>query len=195
MNDKTTWSIFITIISILLMIVLIISLPQTKREITSYVSIVGTISSIAGLIFAYMQILSLKQTSVEIEKAVSQSSKRLNTLLSVSDLGKSKKIIEEIQLMLQNDKISAALVRLKDLKELLIQAKNNDNLILNNQEVDYRSMIKETGINIQTLHDHVFNVKKDFNKIHIISDLEETKTNIIEIESYIKNKSYAYSKN
>ncbi len=186
MKYYKTISIFLFIIGILGASIVILVLPKESRTILNYISVIGTFASVFGLIIAYLQILSLKNTSESIETAVDSSIYRLNTLLSVSELAKSKKLIEEIQIMLQHDSYEAALIRLKDLKELLIQTKFNIDLQKPTNTREYKNIIVNTGIDINTISDFIFKVKDKISKIDIINNLEVTRTKIIEFENELK---------
>lgn len=165
---------------------IIASIPDDKISIVDYVSVIGTFASIAGLIVAYLQILSIKDTSISIQNAVKVSTNRINTVLSVSEVAKSKKITEEIQMLIQHDNIEGALIRMKDLKELLIQNKYNSNLE-NTSGNEYNSIIINTGIDIKTLNDYVLEIKTKINRGLIVQNLEKTRAKLIEFENELKN--------
>lgn len=186
MKYYKTISIFLLIIGVLGAIIVLLVIPKESQTILNYTSVIGTFASVFGLLIAYLQILALKNTSKSIESAVDNSIYRLNTLLSVSELAKSKKLIEEIQIMLQHDSFEAALIRLKDLKELLIQTKYNVDLQKLTNAKEYKYIIINTGIDINTISDFIFKVKDKISKIEIINNLEVTRTKIIEFENELK---------
>lgn len=179
-------SILLLFIGVLGAIIVLLLLPEKSKILLNYISVIGTFASVFGLLIAYLQILSLKSTSKSIGKAVQSSTHRINTIFSIADLAKSKKIIEEVQLMLQNDIYHAGVLRLKDLKELLIQAKYNEDLQKLTQLQEYKSIIIDTGIDITTLNNYILKVKSTINKSKIISNLEQTRTKIIEFENELK---------
>jgi hypothetical protein len=179
-------SILFFIIGLLGVVIVLLILPKESRILLNYLSVIGTFASVFGLLIAYFQILSLKNTSKSIELAVNNSTHRLNTVLSVSELAKSKKLIEEIQIMLEHDSYGASLIRLKDLKELLIQNKFNVDLQKPTNTKEYRTIIINTGIDINVVGDYVYKVKDKINKVEIIRNLEVTRTKIIEFENELK---------
>lgn len=179
-------SILFLIIGILGVVIVLLIIPKESRILLNYISVIGTFASVFGLLIAYFQILSLKSTSKSIELAVENSTHRLNTLLSVSELAKSKKLIEEIQIMLEHDSYGASLIRLKDLKELLIQNKFNVDLQKPTNTKEYKTIIINTGIDINVVGDYVYKVKDKINKVEIIRNLEITRTKIIEFENELK---------
>jgi len=187
MKYYKTISILLLIIGALGALIVLLLIPPEQRDLLDYITVIGTFASVFGLIIAYLQILSLKDTSKTIQDAVKNSNHRLNTLLSVSELAKSKKLIEEIQIMIQHDNYGGALIRMKDLKELLIQNKYNSDLQATTKGKEYRKIILDTGIDINTLNDFVLKVKEKINKVEIIRNLETTRTKIIEFENELKN--------
>lgn len=186
MNKYKITSIFLLILGILGTLIVLSKIPENERNLITYISVIGTFASVFGLLIAYLQIIALKNTSKSIQTAVSDSTHRLNTLLSVSDLAKSKKLIEEIQLMLQHDNFSGSLIRLKDLKETLIQTKYNVDLRKLTSSKEYKTIIINTGIDINTVSDYNLEIKDKINKGLIIDNLENTRTKIIEFENELK---------
>lgn len=189
MNYK--WiSVLLFIIGALGAVIVLLLLSESEKTLLNIISVIGTFASVFGVLIAYLQILSLKSTSESIGKAVSSSTHRLNTLLSVSDLAKSNKLIEEIQLLLQSDKYTASLIRFKDLKEVLIQANYNKDLREFTTTADYKSIIVDTSIDINTLNDYILEVKTKINIAKIIANLENTRTKVIEFENELKYNSH-----
>jgi len=178
------WSLVLGLIGTALVLLFI---PSEKRDLMTYVGVIGTFASVFGVIFALFQILSIKKTTSAIQAEVNKSAHRYNTLFSVSDLGKSKKVIEEIQLYIQNDNYHGSILRLKDLKETLIQNRFNADLKKWTETKEYKNLLVNIGINLNTLNDYFLGLKDaTLNKALIINDLENIRTKIIEFENELK---------
>lgn len=150
-----TEAILTFIIGTLIIAVLFVKLPDIQRTIANGFTLFGTYFSLYGLLIAYLQIKSIKETSKETQKAVNESTIRINQVLSISELSKSNKIIQEIQTSLQNDKLELALIRMKDLKSILIQIKYNEDLLEYTNAQLYNQNITELGGDINNLHDQI----------------------------------------
>ncbi|HWZ22024.1 MAG TPA: hypothetical protein VNW06_05185 [Cytophagaceae bacterium] len=184
-------SIIIFIIGILFITVIFYQLPKNDKTTLVYISLFGSFLSLFGLILAYYQILSLKQLSIKTEKAVTISNQRLQKVLSISELSKSKKLVEEIQHFLHSDNFSGALIRLTDLKETLIQTKYNESLEKFTLLKAYKTILTNTAIDINSINSSI--IKKSCDKIDkalIINNLEITKSKLIEFENELKFKDH-----
>lgn len=159
-------------------------------EITkiNYISIFGTFTSIYGLIVAYLQILSVKKTSELMKNEVEKANKNTIKIISISDLSKAIKLVQEIQQYLLSDKTESAVIRLKDLKSILINLKYNDQLKFFTDKKDYKDSLGNISINITNLNNELLKIKSEISKSKIISDLEKVESQLGEFEGHLKFK-------
>jgi len=179
---------------IILVIVLLISgfvffyvLTAIERTILNFLSLFGTFLSLYGLYLAYVQILDIKRINEGINIAVTDSLNRINQVLSVSELSKANKIIQEIQTSNLNDKYELSLLRMKDLKYILIQIKSNVELNIYTATDVYNKNITDLTIDIHNLNYLVLGKKKNgVNSTKLNSNLEELSTILTEFENKLK---------
>ena len=107
-------------------IVFIVVIEPKDQNIINGITVFGTYLSLFGIIISYLQIKSFKVINEETKVAIKESLQRLNQLVVVADLSKAVKIIEEIQQFIQQHNYPVVLIRMKDLKSILIQAAHND---------------------------------------------------------------------
>lgn len=135
---------------------------------------------------AYEQILSLKKSSEETKLAVIESLNRIDQILSVSELSKANKIIQEIQTSNSNSKHEISLLRMRDLKNILIQIKYNKDLNDYTETGLYNQNITDLSIDINNLNDLIIGKKKGINSSKLNSNLEDLATTLSEFENKLK---------
>ena len=99
---------------------------QKDQNMINGITVLGTYLSLLGIVISYFQIKSVKDINEKTKTAIEISLQRLNQLVVVADLSKAIKIIEEIQQFIQQKNYAIVLIRMKDLKSILIQAKHNE---------------------------------------------------------------------
>ena len=122
-------TILFFIIGLLVIIILYYNLNETQKNTVNFISIFGTFLSFFGIVFAFLQLENLKEINNNTNIEVKKSLNRVNDILSISELSKGVKIIQEIQTSIHNEKYELSLIRMKDLKYILIQTKHNPKLI------------------------------------------------------------------
>lgn len=177
--------VFFTIGTILI-VILFNLITEKERTIVNFFTLFGTFASIFGLWIAYIQIISLKKTNEQTKIAVENSLNKINQMLSVSELSKAIKLIQEIQTSNNNGKHEVSLIRMKDLKAILIQIRFNLDLNIYTETNSYNQNITDISININNMNDLLTGKKKGLNFSRLNSNLEELSTTISEFENKLK---------
>ena len=160
LTDSQKKTIIYFIIGTILIAFLFSYLAKNDRTIVNFFTLFGTFTSIFGLWIAYIQIISLKITNEKTKLAVENSLNKINQMLSVSELSKAIKIIQEIQTSNINGKHEVSLIRMKDLKSILIQIKYNSELNIYTETGVYNQNITDISIDINNLNDLLIGKKK-----------------------------------
>lgn len=175
------------IVGVILIGFVFFTLKDTEQTVVNFFTLFGTFLSLFGLGVAYIQILDIKNINEGIQLAVSDSLKRINQVLSVSELSKANKIIQEIQTSNLNQKYEISLLRMKDLKHILIQIKSNAELNIYTETDVYNNNITDLNIDINNLNFLVLGKKKNgVNSTKLNSNLEELSTILSEFENKLK---------
>lgn len=164
-------------------------LPNEEQTVVNYVSIFGTYLTLCGLIVTFVQIWHTKRVSKETQKSVNATQERIKYILSVADFSKAIKTVQEIQGYISEDKIESAILRLSEIKEILIYVKQSPEFNAFANANKCQELIFQTGINLQKLRDYM-QIKKDFNKSYFGEELEHLSTLFINIETSLKKKAY-----
>jgi hypothetical protein len=112
----------------------------------------GSIASLVGVAVALVQLHSIKQTSEATEKAVRDTHQALINTLTVSDVSKALRLVEEVQAYAGESKHESARLRLQDLHHLLIQFKNDDDLQCLIDQEKYAHLLTTVGIDLHNLY-------------------------------------------
>lgn len=190
MSKSRVKAIVIIITGLIIGSMILIFVAREKRDLLAYVSVFGTIASIVGLILAYIQILALKDTSDKIKKEVEKTISRFDTIVSVSDLSKTRALIEDIQTYLRSKNYYGAIIRLSDLKEALVSAKYTIGLEKIQRTTDYRECVMNTGIDISSINDFLIRREAEPDVTSIMKNLERTKHLLVDYTNIIRKQSY-----
>lgn len=190
MSKSRVTAIGIILAGIVVGSLILFFVEKVKRDLLAYVAVFGTIASIVGLILAYIKILALKDSSDMIKKEVERTVSRVDTIVSVSDLSKTKALIEDIQTYLRSKNYYGAIIRLGDLKEALVSAKYTVGLEKIQKTNDYRQCVMNTGIDISTINDFLIKREADPDVTSIMQNLEKTKQLLVDYNNIIKKQRY-----
>lgn len=190
MKSYRQQAIIVTLILTIMCVVACFSIEDSLKNIVNYFTIIGTSISLLGLYYAYIQILSIKENNIQTMLAVQSSINRINQILSVSDLSKSIKSIDEIQNYLKKEEVTLALLRMKDIKSVIISVKYIHHLKEYTSKKEYSGILQDFQIDHQNLNSfiHDGSKKPDFMKIHL--NLEKLATKLSEFENHLKTLKY-----
>lgn len=164
-------------------------LSSNEQTILNLFSLLGTYASIFGLVIALVQIFRLKQISEITQLEVQSTQKRINQLVSVAELSKANKIIQEIQHFISTDKYDLCLLRMRDLKEIVIQSKCSSDLHKFTSTTEYNEIIQKLSEDLVNISDFV-KTKKRVNLSVINKNLENISTTILKFENNLKTFGY-----
>ncbi len=184
-NFKNSTILFFSV-GLLIIVILYYNLPSDVRNIINFISIFGTFFSLFGIILAFLQLESIKQINTKTNKDVKISLNKINDVLSISEISKAIKIIQEIQSYLHYQKSELCLLRMKDLKQILIQIKHNNYLNDFTNNEDYEKYIVDLSIDINNISDNIFKPNRPVNFSKINSNLEDVSTKLSDFENKLK---------
>lgn len=161
-------------------------LPSKERNYINYLSILGLILGILGLVISYLQILSIKEITLTIKKEVTESLNRNKSVLLISDISKKVSIITEIQSFIRNNKIEMCVLRMKDLKLLLsdLNTYKQFSTLVNKKE--FNNSYADFHIDLENFHKSLINDKNKIDKEKINSNLEKLSTLLLDVEFKLK---------
>lgn len=161
-------------------------LPTKERTFINYLSIIGLILSILGIVISYIQILSIKDLAIAIKKEVTDSLNRNKAVLLISDISKKVSMISEIQSFIRNNKVEMCVLRMKDLKLLLSDLntyKEFSNLV---NKKEFNNSYSDFHIDLENFHKSLLNEKNKIDKEKINANLEKLSTLLLDVEFKLK---------
>jgi hypothetical protein len=159
---------------------------QKKLDIINGIGIVGSIASLVGISIAYLQILSVKRISESTNRAIDTTLNELMKSFSISDLSKAIKLIQEIQSLIRAEKQESALLRMQDLKSILIQIKHIKILDGKYENEDYKTLNTNLNIDISNINMYLIKQKAGISFPKICENLESVTTFFAELENNLK---------
>jgi hypothetical protein len=181
-------TISIFIIGLLLISLLFFAVFEQKvQNMINGITVFGTYLSVFGIFISYLQIKSAAAINLETKYAIEKSLEKMNQLILVADLSKANKIIDEIQQYIVHEYYQIALIRMKDLKSILIQAEQNKDIYATMLDNCFTNNLDTLKADIISLHQFTTGFKKsglNFSKISI--HLEELSTSLTAFEHQLK---------
>jgi hypothetical protein len=181
-------TISIFIIGLLLISLLFFAVFEQKvQNMINGITVFGTYLSVFGIFISYLQIKSAAAINLETKYAIEKSLEKMNQLILVADLSKANKIIDEIQQYIVHEYYQIALIRMKDLKSILIQAEQNKDIYATMLDNCFTNNLDTLKADIISLHQFTTGFKKsglNFSKISI--HLEELSTTLTAFEHQLK---------
>jgi hypothetical protein len=159
---------------------------ENKLDIISGIGVVGSIASLVGILIAYLQILSVKRITESTNLAIDTTLNELMKSFSISDLSKAIKLIQEIQSLIRAEKQESALLRMQDLKSILIQIKHIKILDGKYESEDYKSLNTNLNIDISNINLFLIKQKTGISFPKICENLELITTFFTELENNLK---------
>jgi len=114
-------------------------------------SIFGILASALGLFIVVIQIFALKSISQFTRETAENTRNRIISFLHASDISKSIKIIQEIQIYNRIKKFEISILRMQELKYSLVQIKNNSKFEEMIKVTDFSNHITDLSININSV--------------------------------------------
>ena len=181
------WSSYVWwIIAIILLIagIILICLYQNHRHWSNHIQVIGSISSALGLIFAIIQIIHVRKVSETTAEVVESTLSNVNNYFSYANVSKCEKLIDEIETIARQKSGHALAIKLKELKDNLIDFQENP--ALKNTDI-FKKWIGIITTDILTCSSTQTS-QYDFGKT--IEHVEKVKTTLTEIASTLKYKQY-----
>ena len=189
MSREQKLTVIIFLVLTLIAIILFVNFRSQKDSYFDFISVWGSAASIGGFIFLFFQVKSQQALTKEVNQKIEDTKNLLTRIASISDISKGTKIAEQAQDFLKVQKFELASLRLKDLREILIQMRNYDEKheVIKYGDSIHSRHISNINIDLNNIHDYLLKKKSSINEVQIIHNLEEVGTFITEFEIKIKD--------
>lgn len=155
------------------------------NQILTWISAVGSIASIIGIIVTFLQVRTVKKITADTHREISKTD-------AVADISKCNALVKESLALLMRDDIATALSKMRDVKDMIIKLKIvAGQFDLGEYEKEFESDIK---LRIKALHDNINTIDNNhstpqlLNKSVICKAMDELSSFIVELQARITNK-------
>lgn len=183
-------TIFIVVFSFFIFIILVLCLGETQRSFINILSLFGTTLSLMGIVIAYFQILSVKQIALDTSTKVNENIILNNRIIMLSDLSRKAAMVDEIQGYLRDDKIEMCILRMKDLKVILNNLRNQEQYNILVSKKEFKNVFENFNIDLNNFQSFQLNPKLKIDKSIISRNLEELSTIFLSVEVKLKITNY-----
>lgn len=159
-----------------------------QRTLINVLSVLGSVASLFGIAIAVLQTWSARLTAEDTRKIASDTRSEVRIRFANAEVAKAMPLIREIQAYLQSQKVEPALIRYRELKEVLIQFGNDDVLSELNRSLRDDQLIREIDVRIEALSDALLrNTELDFGDM--LRQMEGLSNILARFEQKLQNKS------
>lgn len=155
------WQLLIHIILVIvlsLVVVYIVSLDICPSP-GDYISGVGSVASLYGIVIALWQLKQVKSAANAAKDAVETKMKEIDSFLTFADTKRHIEICNSLNLYLSRKEYEAAAIRLEQLREVLVNLKHSKDL--SNNEMNSASIhTLNLGTDILSLRKHLAGTAK-----------------------------------
>lgn len=138
-------------LSILFFFIYILS-NEDKSNWLDYVSVIGTIASIYGIVLTLIQVSTISSRTQQIRKELKKKSEQTSRLLSYGELEKQEQMLKNFPLYINTQQYALIHFLLTDTqKELMVIHENSD--IDDNQKKDIARLLQNIGYDLGAIND------------------------------------------
>lgn len=189
---KTPPIIKIVIHLLLVFILATITVSYIKRggeaSRSDYISGVGSVASFYGIIIALCQIVKAKNAAEAAKEAAKKKSKEINDFMSFAIISRHIEISNAIPAFLAAKQYEAAIIKIEQLKELLVELREYDSLSDNEKNTAHLYVTK-LGTDIVSIRKQMRglnNLEEDMVVTHVMN----ANTYLQEISAKLKKMNY-----
>lgn len=168
----------------LLTLLLLFSFIAYKRlRLDTFISCVGLIVSLYGLVVTIWQLLLIRSSAELTEKAIINTSERIETILSVSDVSKAVALSRQVIENLSDKKYELARFRLCEVKDVLVKVLCVPSIVCDEKEI--KRTVQHIEVHISSLDKQVNNIS-EINLVTIGQDIEKMVKLLVSIETNLR---------
>lgn len=161
-----------------------------------HMSLIGSLISIVGLTIAIWQIIQAKEAAINssimaesAKEAVSSNTKEINKYLSYASVSQCERLVDEIESFLHSKNNDRLLLRLKELKDSLIDINANPRIsqVVSQRQKEYNKLLRDIEsdiLSVEKASNPSSSVGLDYDII--FGHVEKIKTNLTNIASELK---------
>lgn len=157
-------------------------------SISDYISAVGSIASLYGIVFTLWQISQVKRVTEAVSEAVDKKLEEIDSLIVYADVKRHIEICNSINLYLMSKKYEIAAIKIEQLKEVLINLKQSKDLQV--KDIDAASShIFNLNVDLQSIRKYMYGTDK-LNVEILFSHISDVCIYLQDLSSKIKRKNY-----
>jgi translation initiation factor 2 beta subunit (eIF-2beta)/eIF-5 len=151
---------------------------------STILSNMGNVASFFGFLIVMVQLQYVKRVSEETKHAVEDTQKSLMSAISIADISKTIKLIEQVQIYVGQDKYELAWVRLKDVRFYFTQLSSHPEFSKENTSSGEKTS-QSIGVHLNNLHT-AYSQSKKFDPSKLNITLEKMLNVLLKVEHNLK---------
>lgn len=186
MGKVNAATLILSIIGIIASLWVAGTLFREGKDLNTIVSAIGSVASLFGLVIAIIQLYGLRQITEATKRAVSDTRAQLILQISISDITRARKTIEQIQHHAKHNENSLTHLRLQDLRTILLQFSSDKRFVSLVDKHSYADLLSDIGIHTRNIYNTMIDKSKPIDVTVINQTLEDCSTLLTTLETQLK---------
>lgn len=149
-------------------------------------SFVGSIASFAGLLVTLFQVIRARSASEAAREAAEEARSDIIDFVTAAEVSQANQLIGLIQNNLYDEKYEAAGVRLRNLKDILVQFRNHRKLDEIGGADVINDLVKKIGAERISIQKQARDPTREYDVDPLVDRLEDASSALSEFESKLK---------
>jgi len=178
--------VLIGILFSVLSVVLIWLHSGLNDDLFRVASLIGTLASLCGLVIIWFQSQAIESVAKASKKASMDTKDRIVSLLSIVDVTKMTKTVQEIQGYNRSAKFELSVIRMQELREGLQQIKNNSQFSDYISQPWYFRVVTDLSVDVHSIEKALSKKVDEIYTTVLNRNLEKILTELSELAAKIK---------
>jgi hypothetical protein len=161
-------------------------LLRAGREAAVVLSAAGSVASLFGLIIIAIEVLSLRGVAESTRQAVEGTQAEIAASISLADISRALRSIEQVQSFARDGKYELAHMRLQDVRDLLVRLRDNPRFSPSLKPKQFRELLSSVGAELSGLYDSAYDSTTEFDSRRLYQNMERLVIVLVSFENQLR---------
>lgn len=162
------------------------ALFRDGKDWSVIISAVSSVAGIFGLPLVLIQLYAVKRVANAAAEAARDTAARLDLAISIADVVRATKMIEQVQSYAGDAKYELARSRLQDVRTVLLQLGTHPNFNSIVEEQNYNRLVGKVGVDLNNLYAVIYDPDQRFDAEKMSRTLESIVATLVKFEHRMK---------
>lgn len=171
---------------IFICLIIMIICVFTSDSFNCFVTLAASAASITGVIISLHEIVGMKTKTEAVNESIKDARDSISRFLTYSEINSLSGLIDEIEAYLHSDGHESALIKMKELKDMMCSISGYNKNSQEDSEQSFEVIIQKIGMDVHSLHCSI-SEKTSLNKSVMYNNLEKAKELLNKLSGEIKS--------